>query len=732
MKIGTKLIAIIITMNLIGFAVLIWTTQRRSRLQITEVILENAENMSARYAGEVKNWMEVPLDQARALADIMEGYQAIPAEERRFYFNYILRQIAENNPDYIAVWSCWEPDALDGMDADNRNTQDCDDSGRFVSYWHRANGKVQVEPLENYGRSGDGDYYQIPLKTGKEAIIEPYPYTIGGRTLLITSLSVPIKKDGIVVGVAGIDIALEKIQTFAEAIRPYGDGISAVFSNGGIVAGHFDSTRLGRQMRESERDMNGDYTDTVAESVRRGEPLSYSVKSNAMDTDFTIVSSPFSIGETGTPWALLVGIPMATVMAPVYRMLLFSIPTGVAILIVICIAAVLVARSITKPINRMVVMFRDISEGEGDLTKTINMDSKDEIGDMAHFFNMTLEKIKTLVLIIKNQSQKLLDIGTELSSNMTETAAAVNQITANVQGMKNQVVNQSASVTETNSTMEQITQNIDRLSGHIETQSASVAQSSSAIEEMLANIQSVTQTLVKNAENVRDLGKASEIGRSGLQEVSGEIQEIARESEGLLEITAVMENIASQTNLLSMNAAIEAAHAGDAGKGFAVVADEIRKLAESSGEQSKTIAGVLKKIKEAIDTISRSTGSVLEKFETIDSEVKTVSEQQENIRSAMEEQNAGSQQILEAIGHLHEATQMVKNGAQEMLTGSQEVIRESKNLEMTTQEISNGMNEMASGADQINTAVHRVNEISGENKEYIDILVREISKFKVE
>jgi methyl-accepting chemotaxis protein len=226
--------------------------------------------------------------------------------------------------------------------------------------------------------------------------------------------------------------------------------------------------------------------------------------------------------------------------------------------------------------------------------------------------------------------------------------------------------------------------------------------------------------------------EASEVGRNGLQDVAADIQEIARESEGLLEINAVMENNASQTNLLSMHAAIEAAHAGDAGKGFAVVADEIRKLAENSGEQSKTIVAVLKKIKESIDKITRSTDNVLNKFEAIDKAVKTVADQEENIRNAMEEQGQGSKQILQAIGQVNDITKQVKAGSQEMLEGSREVIQESKNLEKVTQEITGGMNEMAEGADQINIAVNRVNEISGQNRENIDILVEEVSRFKVE
>jgi methyl-accepting chemotaxis protein len=280
--------------------------------------------------------------------------------------------------------------------------------------------------------------------------------------------------------------------------------------------------------------------------------------------------------------------------------------------------------------------------------------------------------------------------------------------------------------------MEQITVNIDKLNGHVERQTGSVSQSSSAIEEMLANIQSVTKTLVKNNENVSGLKDASEVGRAGLQEVAADIQEISRESEGLLEINSVMENIASQTNLLSMNAAIEAAHAGEAGKGFAVVADEIRKLAESSSEQSKTISNVLKKIKTSIDKISRSTDNVLQRFEAIDGEVKTVADQEDQIRNAMEEQNEGSKQVLHAVEELSEITQQVKGGSTEMLEGSKEVIRESKNLEVVTQEISGGMNEMSAGADQINIAVTQVNELSAKNRENIDQLMREVAKFKVE
>ena len=368
---------------------------------------------------------------------------------------------------------------------------------------------------------------------------------------------------------------------------------------------------------------------------------------------------------------------------------------------------------------------------KGDLTRRLPDHGQDEIGRASRSFNQTMEELRKMIVAIKGQAENLSSIGNDLAGNMMHTASAMNEITANIHSVKGRVINQSASVTETNATMEQVTVNIDKLNGNVELQTGAVSQAASAVEEMIANIQSVTQTLVKNIANMENLKESSDTGRASLQEVAGDIQEIAKESEGLLEINAVMENIAGQTNLLSMNAAIEAARAGESGRGFAVVAGEIRQLAESSSAQSKTIVNVLKKIKESIDKITRSTDNVLNKFEAIDLGVKTVAEQEELILKAMEEQSHGSRQVLDAAGQVGDITRLVKGGSLEMLDGSKEVILESKNLEKATQEITNGVNEMASGAEQVNMSVNNVDDLTGKNRENISSLVQAVEKFKV-
>ena len=314
---------------------------------------------------------------------------------------------------------------------------------------------------------------------------------------------------------------------------------------------------------------------------------------------------------------------------------------------------------------------------------------------------------------------------------MDETAASINEIGSNIQNVTQETGKQSASVAETGQAMQRITANITALNNQIEDQSASVIQSSAAVEEMLANIASVTHSLQKNSADMDELSGMSARSKSDLDEASINIREIAKESEALLEISDIIQDIASQTNLLAMNAAIEAAHAGESGRGFAVVADEIRKLAESSGSQAKTVSTVLAKMTDSMNQIRRSTDMLLGQYEEMDARIRLLSDRELGIKNAMDEQGSGSNEILSAIGQLTEITQKVQSGSEEMLVESGEVIRESENLGRMTEVVAGSMHEMAAGARQITVAVNAVNEISRQNKESIDSLLAEVMKFKV-
>ena len=729
MKIGLKLTAIMIALSLGGAGIIGTILLLRSYSSISALSHDKAVSLSREYAGEISTLFSAYWHTTETTSIFMGDYEDIRPEIRRSIFNTVLRGIVEKNPGIMGAWCAWEPGALNDNDALHAGENGSSSSGRFIPYWYRTGNGIALECLENVDTS---DYYLVSLNSGKQAIIEPYFYVVGGNNIFLTSITAPIHSGGRVVGVMGIDFNLGKIQEMNKTHAPFGTGFTAVFSNNGIIVAHFDESRIGKNMRETEMDMGGPFFDDLVGAVIDGKPFYFTNYISAIKTKVHVIFTPFTAGNFLGSWSYAVAIPYKTVMEPVYRMLYLSIFICITVLAAVITASIFLSRSISRPIIKVTQTLKDISEGEGDLTKTIFVNSKDEIGSLAHYFNLTLGKIRNLVISIKNESFVLSEIGDDLASNMSETASAINEINSNVQSINNRILTQSASVSQTHSTMENVVANIHKLNDHIENQSCNISGASSAIEEMVTNISSVTETLVKNADNVETLRKASDIGRSGIQDVVADIKEIAQESEGILEINSVIKNIASQTNLLSMNAAIEAAHAGATGKGFAVVADEIRKLADGSGEQSKTIGMVLKKIKGSIDKITESTGTVLREFEAIDTSIKIVADQEENIRKAMEDQGEGSKRILEGMGNVRDITRQVKGGSNEMDGGAQEVIKESQNLEEATQGISLGMNEVAGSAEQINAAVHKVNDICLKNREGINTLLKEVSRFRVE
>ena len=573
----------------------------------------------------------------------------------------------------------------------------------------------------------DREWFRAAL-SGKKYFSAPYISRATGE--LIAVLSVPIYDENrAVAGVLSADISGLLLSGDIADIVIGQTGNCYILDDKGVIIADKDSSLVENQANIIEQ------AKTNASLASTAAFLQQVLTTTTSSVDYYTYEGESYIASfakiASVNWSVVVRAPVKEFLGTVYALQFSMLIIGVIILLSAIVVVYLVTRTIVKPIHTAVSALQDIAQGEGDLTVRLPLIGNDEITDMAAYFNETITKIGTSIRTVGINSQKMEEIGDELASNMTETASAVNQISANIDSVKQQALTQAASVTETASTIEEIVRTIKQLNASIDTQAASVAQSSSSVEEMVANIASIGQTLGKTDDVVKSLTTATGDGKATLVTSNTVTQKIAEESGSLMEASSVIQHIASQTNLLAMNAAIEAAHAGEAGKGFAVVADEIRKLAEESSMQGKTITTTLKALSGEIETLSTSSKTVEEKFNAIFSLAEQVKEMSANLTEAMREQENGSREVLTAIKSINTVTIEVQAGSEEMLKGGEGVAEEMRKLDNLTRIITQSMNEMASGAVQINNAVQEVSEITQKNKHSIENLAKEVSKFKV-
>jgi methyl-accepting chemotaxis protein len=725
-----KLIIVISLVVLILFASIGVLVLVRVADNSEEQAVDYMESMSGEYALVAKSIIEGQLKQVFSTANVMSSFESIPPERRRTVAIDYLFALLEKNPDALAVWTLWEPDALDGLDARyvNDSLSGSDGRGIFTPLIYREeDGLALTEPAPDGWAAYGEPFYTGAKESLREHVTEPYFYPVDGVDVLMISLVAPIIRDGEFLGVLGMDILPDQLQQRLGELKLYESGFGRLIAHSGTVVTHPYVERIGETAPEWKNP-----PPEIEPVIQNNEINTFRSVSLATGQESMKTFVPVFFGESVDPWYF------GTVVPPdeVYRFTTTTIQTyvismGLGVLVIILVLWLLV-RSFLKPLKKAADALADVAQGEGDLTRLLTVSSQDEVGQLSRHFNTFITSLSGIIASIKGVLWNLKNSGESLSANMEQTGAAVYQINTNIESVKEQIINQSAGVTEVSSTIEEIVRNVESLNGLISRQGRSLEDSAASTEEMVANIQSVTRNVESNLEEVFKLHSESEKGYGQLQEVTEVIRSVADQSEGLLEANKVIQGISAQTNLLAMNAAIEAAHAGDAGRGFAVVADEIRKLAESSASQTKNISQVLGALKKLIDSVVNQILDAGRSFEVVRHSVQSVTQRQEQIKSSMEEQSAGSSQVLGNLEELRNITSEVQTGSNEMTSGSQAILKEMQHLMRITQEIQGSMEEMTRGTEEINSAVASVVNLTQDNARGIAEMEQEVGKFTIQ
>ena len=535
--------------------------------------------------------------------------------------NAMLRRGLEGQPALLALYTGWEPNAFDGEDAKYADKDGHDATGRFLPYWNRGNGSIAVEPLVDYTKPEAGDYYLLPRQSRKAHLIDPYLYPIGGKQVLITSLVQPILKDGKFQGIAGVDLALDKLQQQLDSIRPLAQGHVALITASGKLVSHPDAKLLG-QAAELPSD--------ALSALKEGRGLRWQDAQGNVN-----FLEPTKVIDIDLSWSTIVTVPASAITAVADRLKWTAFALGTCSVLLTAITLFVLLSALTRPINQLASAMADLSSGDADLTRRVAVERQDELGRAASALNAFLERLQVMFRDVRERSIDLHGGLRSVTHSTTQVAQTSQQL--------------ASAASENAATIEQITVSISHIADHA--------------EEVDQTMLETSELSHRSARAVGEMESAMRNIGNTIEGLSSALMDLSHRSDQVSGIVSVIKDIADQTNLLALNAAIEAARAGEQGRGFAVVADEVRKLAERTSLATEEIRDTIETIRSdteqavhgmtntqlVVKTGMESAAGVAAEIQSIEKGIGIAAQRVREIADATREQSSATTALARSI-----------------------------------------------------------------------------------